>query len=204
MIAKPKKISSKLSVTSLNQKISEALITANDRLNIYETLGDEILRKVVSRVIENRKSSSAELESQLIEALCKLEVACKTIEIYEEAISKIKLANEALELKEKGGRPKNPWAKFAYEQSKLHLIEKGQLPTAKQLSKNVCKYAVDNGFKESASGKEAFSVSTAKDYLGYFKNTSSFLEFLTAEQWFSLFDGDFAATKYFGENGFPP
>jgi len=27
---------------------------------------------------------------------------------------------------------------------------------------------------------------------------------LTAEQWFSLFDGDFASTKYFVENLFPP
>jgi hypothetical protein len=113
-------------------------------------------------------------------------------------------ACEALALKEKGGRPKNPWAEFAYEHSKLHLIEKGRLPTAKQLSKNVCKYALDNGFKESASGKEAFSVSTAKDYLGYFKNTSRFLEFLTAEQWFSIFEGNFATTKFFAENKFPP
>lgn len=204
MIAKPKKISSKLKKLTMNQKISEALVTANDTLNFYEALGDEVLRKVISRIIQKRKLSSAELESQLNDALCKVEVADKKIEIYEEAISKIKLASEALALKEKGGRPKNPWAEFAYEQSRLHLIEKGRLPTAKQLSKNVCKYALDKGFKESDSGKEAFSVSTAKDYLSYFKNTSQFLEFLTAEQWFSIFEGNFAITKFLGENKFPP
>jgi hypothetical protein len=203
MVAKSKKISSKSKISTVNQKISTALMTANDTLNLYETLGDEVLRKVVGRIIQKRKLSSAELESQLIDALCQVEIADKKIEIYEEAISKIKAANKVAEEK-KGGRPKNPWAEFAYEQSKSHLIEKGRLPTAKQLSKNVCKYALDNGFKESASGKEAFSVSTAKDYLGYFKNTSGFLEFLTAEQWFSVFEGNFAATKFFGENKFPP
>jgi len=202
MIEKPMKISFKSKISTVNQKISWALMTADDTLNFYETLGDEMLRKVVSRIIKKRKLSSAELESQLIDALCKVEVADKKIEIYEEAISKIKLANKAAE--KKGGRPKNLWAEFAYEQSKLHLIKKGRLPTAKQLSRNVCKYALDNGFKESASGKEAFSVSTAKDYLGYFKNTSRFLEFLTAEQWFSIFEGNFATTKFFGENKFPP
>jgi hypothetical protein len=187
-----------------NQRVSEALQAATSRLNGYEIIGDEELRKTVSRIVQKRKLSSDVLRNELIDALCMVEVADKKIEIYEEAFSKLKLANEVEALREKGGRPKNPWAEFAYEQSKLHLIEKGRLPTAKQLSKNVCKYALDNGFKESASGKEAFSVSTAKDYLSYFKNTSGFLEFLTAEQWFSIFEGNFATTKFFGENKFPP
>ena len=204
MIEKPMKISFKSKISTVNQKISWALMTADDTLNFYETLGDEMLRKVVSRIIKKRKLSSAELESQLIDALCQVEVADKKIEIYEEAISKIKVANKAAKEEKKGGRPKNPWAEFAYEHSKLHLIEKGRLPTAKQLSKNVCNYALNNGFKESASGKEAFSVSTAKDYLGFFKNTSGFLEFLTAKQWFSIFEGNFATTKFLGENKFPP
>ena len=204
MVEKPKKTVSKSKAPNLNQKISAALMKANDTLNAYESIGDEELRMVVARIIKHRKLSSIELKNELIDALCKVEVADKKIEIYEEAISKIKLASEALALKEKGGRPKNPWAKFAYEQSRLHLIEKGRLPTAKQLSKNVCKYALDNGFKELDSGKEAFSVSTAKDYLSYFKNTSWFLEFLTAEQWFSIFEGNFAITKFLGENKFPP
>jgi len=204
MLEKPKKISSKIKILTENQKISDALSKANDTLNFFETLGDEALRKVISRIIQKRKLSTTELETQLIDALCKIEVAGKKIEIYEEAISKIKLANEVVALKEKGGRPKNPWAEFAYEQSKLYLIEKGRLPTAKQLSKNVCKYALDKGFKESDSGREAFSVSTAKDYLSYFKNTSRFLKFLTAEQWFSIFEGNFVTTKFFDENKFPP
>jgi hypothetical protein len=204
MVAKPKKTVSKSKAPNLNQKISAALMKANDTLNAYESIGDEELRMVVARIIKHRKLSSYELKNELIDALCKVEVADKKIEIYEEAISKIKLANEAFALKEKGGRPKNLWAEFAYEQSRLHLIEKGRLPTAKQLSKNVCKYALDNGFKESDSGKEAFSVSTAKDYLSYFKNTSRFLEFLTAEQWFSIFEGNLATTKFWGENKFPP
>ena len=193
----------KINEPTANQKVSEALQAATSRLNVYEIIGDEELRKTVSRIVQKRKLSSAVLENELIDALCKVEVAGKKIEIYEEAISKIKIANKVAEEK-KGGRPKNLWAEFAYEQSRLHLIEKGRLPTAKQLSKNVCKYALNNGFKESASGKEAFSVSTAKDYLGYFKNTSSFLELLTAEQWFSIFEGNFATTKFFGENKFPP
>ena len=204
MVEKPKKTVSKSKAPNLNQKISAALMKANDTLNAYESIGDEELRMVVARIIKHRKLSSIELKNELLDALCKVEVADKKIEIYEEAISKIKLDNEALALKEKGGRPKNLWAEFAYEQSRLHLIEKGRLPTAKQLSKNVCKYALDNGFKESDSGKEAFSVSTAKDYLSYFKNTSWFLEFLTAEQWFSIFEGNFAITKFLGENKFPP
>lgn len=194
----------KINEPTANQKVSEALQAATSRLNGYEIIGDEELRKTVSRIVQMRKLSSAMLENELINALCMVEVADKKIEIYEEAFSKLKLANEVEALREKGGRPKNPWAEFAYEQSKLHLIEKGRLPTAKQLSKNVCKYALDNGFKESVSGKEAFSVSTAKDYLGYFKNTSGFLEFLTAEQWFSIFEGNFSTTKFFGENKFPP
>jgi hypothetical protein len=204
MVEKSKKYILKTKEPAADQKVSEALQEATHRLNEYETTGDEELRKMVSRIVQKRKSSSVELRNQLIDALCEVEVAGKKVEIYLEAFSKIKLANEALALKEKGGRPKNPWAEFAYEQSKLHLIEKGRLPTAKQLSKNVCKYALDNGFKEPASGKEAFSVSTAKDYLSYFKNTSGFLEFLTAEQWFSIFEGNFAKTKFFGENKFPP
>ena len=203
MVTKPKKTISKSKAPTSNQNIAMVLMKANDKLKAYESIGDEELRRVVTRINRHRKLLSIELKNELIDALCKIEVADKKIEIYEEAISKIKLANKAAEEK-KGGRPKNPWAEFAYEQSKLHLIEKGRLPTAKQLSKNVCKYALGNGFKEPASGKEAFSVSTAKDYLGYFKNTLRFLEFLTAEQWFSIFDGNFAATKFLAENKFPP
>ena len=202
MVIKPKKTISKSKAPTSNQNIAMVLMKANDAINAYESIGDEELRRVVTHINRHRKLSSIELKNELIDALCKIEVADKKIEIYEEAISKIKLANKAAEEEKKGGRPKNPWAEFAYEQSKLHLIEKGRLPTAKQLSKNVCKYALGNGFKEPASGKEAFSVSTAKDYLGYFKNTLRFLEFLTAEQWFSIFDGNFAATKFLAENKF--
>jgi hypothetical protein len=60
------------------------------------------------------------------------------------------------------------------------------------------------GRAESALGEEAFSVSTAKDYLGYFKKSLPIFKLLSAEQWFRLFEGDFASTKYFGENLFPP
>jgi acetyl/propionyl-CoA carboxylase alpha subunit len=204
MVEKSKKNILMIREPTANQKVSEALQEATQSLNAYETTGNEELRKMVSRIVQKRKLSSAELESQLIDALCQVEVADKKIEIYEEAISKIKVANKAAKEEKKGGRPKNPWAEFAYEHSKLHLIEKGRLPTAKQLSKNVCNYALNNGFKESASGKEAFSVSTAKDYLGFFKNTSGFLEFLTAKQWFSIFEGNFVTTKFLGENKFPP
>jgi hypothetical protein len=204
MVEKSKKNILKIKEPTANQKVSEALQKATHSLNTYEITGDEELRKMVSRIVQKRKASSFELKNQLIDALCKAEVEGKKVEIYAEAFSKIKLANEASALKEKGGRPINPWAKFAYEQSKLHLIEKGRLPSAKQLSKNVCKYALGNGFKESASGDEAFSVSTAKDYLSYFKNTSRFLEFLNAEQWFGIFEGNFATTKFLGENKFPP
>ena len=116
----------------------------------------------------------------------------------------IEVANVEETARPKGGRPKNPWAEVAYKQAKQHLEEKERLPTAKLLSKTVCQFALTNGYSEPSSGEEAFSVTTAKDYLGYFKKSLPVFKLLTAEQWFSLFEGDFAATKYFGENLFPP
>jgi len=187
-----------------NQKISEALLHANQALNIDEYIGDNALKKALRSFVEVRKLTIPELQNELIDALCKVEVAAKKIEIYEAALSMINVANVAETARPKGGRPKNPWAEVAYEQAKQHLKEKGRLPTAKLLSKNICQYALSKGYAESSLGEEAFSVSTAKDYLGYFKKSLPIVKLLSAEQWFSFFEGDFSSTKYFGENLFPP
>ena len=204
MVTPEKKSVSKSVELTENKKISEALAQVTQALNFDEYIGDNALRKALRSFVEVKKLSISELENELIEALCNVEIATKKIEIYEAAISKIKLANVAETLRPKGGRPKNPWAEVAYEQAKLHLKEKGRLPTAKLLSKIICQHALSKGHAELSSGEEAFSLSTAKDYLGYFKKSLPLFKLLTAEQWFSLFEGDFAATKYFGENLFPP
>jgi hypothetical protein len=200
---KNKSVSKSVELTA-NQKISEAIALVTQALNFDEYIGDNALRKALRSFVEVKKLSISELENELIEALCNVKTATKKIEIYEAALSKIKVANVAETVRPKGGRPKNPWAEVAYEQAKLHLKEKGRLPTAKLLSKNICQHALSKGHAELSSGEEAFSVSTAKDYLGYFKKSLPIFQLLTAEQWFSLFEGDFAATKYFGENLFPP
>lgn len=187
-----------------NQKISEALLHVNQALNTDEYIGDNALKKALINFVEVRKLSISELQNELIDALCKVEVAAKKIEIYEAAFSIINVANVAETARPKGGRPKNPWAEVAYKQAKQHLEEKGRLPSAKLLSNTVCKFALSKGYAEPSSGKEVFSVTTAKDYLGYFKKSLPLFKLLTAEQWFSLFEGDFVATKYFGENLFPP
>ena len=187
-----------------NQKISKALLQVNQALKFNESIGGGALRKAQRHFVEVRQLSISELQNELVDVLCKLEAAAKNIEIYEAAFSIIKLANDSESSRPKGGRPKNPWAEVAYEQAKQHLKDKGRLPTAKLLSKNICQYALSKGHAELSSGEEAFSVSTAKDYLGYFKKSLPVFKILTAEQWFSLFAGDFAATKYFGENLFPP
>ena len=187
-----------------NQKISEALLNVNQALNIDEYIGDNTLKKALKSFVKVRKLSIPELQNELIDALCKVEVATKKIEIYEAALSIIKLANDLETSRPKGGRPKNPWAEVAYKEVKKYLEENERLPTAKLLSKTVCQFALSKGYSESSSGEEAFSVSTAKDYLGYFKKSLPVFKLLTAEQWFSLFEGEFAATKYFGENLFPP
>ena len=202
MVSSEKKNVSQSKALNANQKISQALLEVNQALNFHETLGVDALSKAVGNYVE--QLSIADLKYQLIQALCKVEVASKKIEIYEAALSIIKLANVAESARAKGGRPKNTWAEVAYEQAKLHLEEKERLPTAKLLSKTVCLFALSKGYSESSSGEEAFSVSTAKDYLGYFKKSLPVFKLLTAEQWFSLFEGEFAATKYFGENLFPP
>ena len=203
MVASTKKNDSKTNVLNASQKISLAITQIDKDLNFYEG-GDATLRKALRNFVEVRNLSIDELQDELIDALWRAEMAAKKIEIYENALSVIKAANVAETKRPKGGRPKNPWAQVAYEQAKLHLSKQGRLPTAKLLSKNVCQFALSKGFAETASGKEAFSVSTAKDYLGYFKNSLPVFNLLTAEQWFGLFDGDFASTEYFGENLFPP
>lgn len=187
-----------------NQKISEALSHVNQALNIDEYIGDNTLKKALRSFVEVRKLSIPELQNELIDALCKVEVATKKIEIYEAALSIIKLANDSETSRPKGGRPKNPWAEVAYKEVKQYLEENERLPTAKLLSKTVCQFALSKGYSESSSGEEAFSVSTAKDYLGYFKKSLPVFKLLSAEQWFSLFESDFSSTKYFGENLFPP
>ena len=194
----------KSKVPTANQRITQALLQVNQALKFKESIGDKALRKSFRNFVEIRNSSIQELQDELVDALCNLEAAVKKVEIYEAALSMIEVANVAEMSRHKGGRPKNPWAEVAYEQAKLHLEEKERLPTAKLLSKTVCQFALSKGHSEPSSGEEAFSVSTAKDYLGYFKKSLPVFKLLNAEQWFSLFDGDFAATKYFGENLFPP
>jgi len=186
-----------------NKKISEAITQVQEALNFQEKIGHVALRKALKNFVEVRNLSIDDLQNELVDALCNAELAAKKIEIYDAAFSVIKEVSSAEAARPKGGRPKNPWAKVAYEQAKLHLSKTGRLPTAKLLSKTVCQFALINGYSESDSGDEAFSVSTARDYLGYFKNSLPVFNLLTAEQWFSLFDGDVASTKYFGENLFP-
>jgi len=203
MITPTKKYDSKTNALNANQKISLAITQIDEALNFYEG-GNAALRKGLRNFVEVRHLSIDELQDELIDALWSAEIAAKKTEIYENALSVIKAANVAEASRPKGGRPKNPWAQVAYEQTKLHLSKQGRLPTAKLLSKNVCQFALGKGFVETASGEEAFSVSTAKDYLGYFKKSLPIFKLLSAEQWFSLFEGDFSSTKYFGENLFPP
>ena len=202
MVSTEKKSISQSKVLNANQKISQALLQVNQALNFHETFGEDALNKAVRNYVE--QLSIPDLKYELIDSLCKVEKAVKKIEIYEAALAMIEVANVAETARPKGGRPKNPWAEVAYEQAKLHLKEKGRLPTAKLLSKTGCLFALSKGYSESSSGEEAFSVSTAKDYIGYFKKSLPLFKLFTAEQWFSFFDGDFAATKYFGENLFPP
>lgn len=197
------KLASKSKALTSNQKIAEAITHVEEALNFQEVISLVALRKALKNLVEIRHSSIDDLRNELVDALLNAEVAAKKIEIYEVAFSIIKDANNAEASRHKGGRPKNPWAKVAYEHAKLHLSERGRLPTAKLLSKMVCEFALSKGYSETASGEEAFSVSTAKDYLGYFKNSLPVFKLLTAEQWLSFFDGDFASTKYFGENLFP-
>ena len=202
MVSSEKKSVSQSKALNANQKISEALLQVNQALNFHETFGEDALNKAVRNYVE--ELSIPDLKYKLIDALSKVEIAAKKIEIYETALSIIKLANVEETARPKGGRPKNPWAEVAYKQAKQHLEEKGRLPSAKLLSNTVCKFALSKGYAEPSSGKEVFSVTTAKDYLGYFKNSLPVFNLLTAEQWFGLFDGDFASTEYFGENLFPP
>jgi len=197
------KIPSKSKALTANQKIAEAITHVEEALNFQEVIGHVALRKALKHLVEIRHLSPDDMKNELIDALCNAELAAKKIELYEVAFSVIKDANVVEAARPKGGRPKNPWAKVAYEQAKLHLSKRGRLPTAKLLSKTVCQFALSKGYSESASGDEAFSVSTARDYLGYFKKSLPVVNLLTAEQWFSLFEGDFASTKYFGENLFP-
>lgn len=203
MVASAKKNDSKTNALNASQKISLAITQIDKTLNLYER-GQATLRKALRNFVEVRNLSIGELKDELIDALWRAEIAEKKIEIYENELSVIKAVNLAEVSRSKGGRPKNPWAQVAYEQAKLHLIKQGRLPSAKLLSKNVCQVALSKGFVGTASGKEAFSVSNARDYLGYFKNSLPVFTLLTAEQWFSFFDGDFASTEYFGENLFPP
>lgn len=202
MVSAAKKSVSQSKALNANQKISQALLQVNQALNFHETFGEDALNKAVKNYVE--ELSIPDLKYELIDALSKVERAAKKIEIYEAALSIIKLANIEETAQPKGGRPKNPWAEVAYKQAKQHLEEKGRLPSAKLLSNTVCKFALSKGYAEPSSGKEVFSVTTAKDYLSYFKKSLPIFKLLTAEQWFSLFEGDFAATKYFGENLFPP
>lgn len=204
MATPEKKSDSRSKELTANQKISNALLQVNQALKFNQNIGGGELRKAHRHLVEVRQLSISELQNELVDALCKLEAVAKNIEIYEAAFSVIKLANDSESSRPKGGRPKNPWAEVAFEQAKQHLKDKGRLPTAKLLSKNICQHALSKGHAELSSGEEAFSVSTAKDYLGYFKKSLPVFKLLTAEQWFSLFEGDFAATKYFGENLFPP
>jgi len=204
MATPEKKSDSRSKELTANQKISNALLQVNQALKFNQNIGGGALRKAHRHLIEVRQLSISELQNELVDALCKLEAVAKNIEIYEAAFSVIKLANDSESSRPKGGRPKNPWAEVAFEQAKQHLKDKGRLPTAKLLSKNICQHALSKGHAELSSGEEAFSVSTAKDYLGYFKKSLPVFKLLTAEQWFNLFEGDFAATKYFGENLFPP
>jgi hypothetical protein len=204
MATPEKKSDSQSTELTANHKISNALLQVNQALKFNENIGDGALRKAQRHFVEVRQLSISELQNELVDALCNLEAAAQKVEIYEAALAMIEVANVAEMSRHKGGRPKNPWAEVAYEQAKLHLKETERLPTAKLLSKTVCQFALSKGHSESSSGEEAFSVSTAKDYIGYFKKSLPVFKLLTAEQWFSLFDGDFAATKYFGENLFPP
>jgi hypothetical protein len=202
MVSSEKKSVLQSKAINTNQKISQALLQVNQALNFYEAFGEDALNKAVRNYVE--ELSIPDLKYELIDALCKVGIAAKKIEIYEAALSIIKLANVEETARPRGGRPKNPWAEVAYKQAKQHLEEKKRLPTAKLLSKTVCQFALTNGYSEPSSGEEAFSVSTAKDYLGYFKKSLPVFKLLSAAQWFSLFEGDFSSTKYFGENLFPP
>jgi hypothetical protein len=202
MVSSEKKSVLQSKAINANQKISQALLQVNQALNFHETFGEDALNKAVRNYVE--ELSIPDLKYELIDALCKVGIAAKKIEIYEAALSIIKLANVEETARPRGGRPKNPWAEVAYKQAKQHLEEKKRLPTAKLLSKTVCQFALTNGYSEPSSGEEAFSVSTAKDYLGYFKKSLPVFKLLSAAQWFSLFEGDFSSTKYFGENLFPP
>lgn len=204
MVTPDKKRDLRATELTPNQKISNALQQVSQALKFNELIGSGAIKKAQRHFVEVRHLSISELQEELVEALCNLEVAAQKVEIYESALALIEVANAAEMSRSKGGRPKNPWAEVAYEQAKQHLKDNRRLPTAKLLSKIICQHAQSMGHAESALGEEAFSVSTAKDYLGYFKKSLPIFKLLSAEQWFRLFEGDFASTKYFGENLFPP
>ena len=132
MVSSEKKSVSQSKALNANQKISQALLQVNQALNFHETFGEDALNKAVRNYVE--ELSIPDLKYKLIDALSKVEIAAKKIEIYETALSIIKLANVEETARPKGGRPKNPWAEVAYKQAKQHLEEKGRLPSAKLLS----------------------------------------------------------------------
>jgi hypothetical protein len=204
MVTQEKKSDSRSTELTPNQKISNALKQVSQALKFNELIDGGAIRKAQRHFVEVRQLSISELQNEFVEALCNLEAAAQKVEIYESALASIEVANVAEMSRSKGGRPKNPWAEVAYEQAKQHLKDKGRLPTAKLLSKIICQHALSMGHAESSAGEEAFSVSTARDYLGYFKKSLPIFKLLSAEQWFSLFEGDFSSTRYFGENLFPP
>lgn len=204
MVSPENKSDSRLTELTPNQKISNALQQVSQALKFNEHIDSGAIKKAQRHFVEVRQLSTAELQNELVEALCNLEATAQKVAIYESALALIAVANVAEMSRSKGGRPKNPWAEVAYEQAKQHLKDNRRLPTAKLLSKIICQHALSMGYAESSSGEEAFSVSTAKDYLGYFKKSLPIFQLLSAEQWFSLFEGDFSSTKYFGENLFPP
>ena len=195
MVAKPKETSLQSKNPTAIQKISAALHTTTDVLNLYETISDEQLRKVISHIVQSKKLSPSELKIQFIDSLVNLEKKTNELEIYKEALIKIKNALEAEKTKPKGGRPKNKWAIQAFECAKNYQQKKGKLPSAETLKRLVSTIAETGGYFGESNSDGEFPLETAKQYLNYFKNNLSMFIALDANNWFDLYEGRYHWTK---------
>ena len=195
MTTKPKKISVKSKIQTANQKISAALMTANDTLNLYKAIGDEQLKKVTSDIVQFKKLSLSELKNRLIDALFNLEKITNELEIYKDAFSKIQLIIDDEQKKPKGGRPINKWAIYAFKCAKKYQQKNGKLTSAEMLKRLVTSIAESGGQFGEIKSDGVFSVDTAKQYLKYFKNNLSMFIALDADNWFDLYEGRYHWTK---------
>jgi hypothetical protein len=195
MVLKPKDISSKSKIPTANQKISAALSATTDLLNLYEAIGEDQLRKVISHIVKSKKLSLSELKNELIDSRVYLEKQTKELEIYKEAFIKIQNAMEAEKTKPKGGRPKNKWAIQAYECAKNYQQMNGKLPSAEMLKRLVSSIAESSGYFGKLNSDGEFPLETAKQYLKYFKNNLSMFIALDADNWLDLYEGRYDWTK---------